>query len=239
LYRSLFNNSGKHEQIIRVLSQKAKGLNRDEILRYSELPNAGSSTRLLTELEESGFIRKYVPFGKKQRNSLYQLVDFYSLFFFKFLKDTPSGSEDNWMNWVDHPKYRAWIGYAFEQVCLYHLKQIKYALGISGVQTSVSSWRSSGGSTGAQIDLVIDRRDQVINLCEMKFSINPFTIDKSYSEELEQKISAFRQESKTRKSVFLTMLTTFGLTTNSYTTRLIQNNLKMDILFHPSADPYF
>jgi hypothetical protein len=231
LFRSLFNNYQKHENIINALARKAKGLTRDEIIELTGLPNAGSTTRLLTELEISGFIRKYVPFGKKQRKSLYQFVDFYSLFYLRFLKDSNFIDQDNWMTHIDSPKYRAWSGYAFEQVCLCHLPQIKHALGISGVQTSVSSWRSSSKDHGAQIDLVIDRRDQVINLCEMKFSVNPFNIDKKYTEGLQNKIRVFKQETGTRKSVFLTMITTFGLQPNSSAAGIVQNDLQMNVLF--------
>ena len=231
LFRSLFNNYHKHEAVINALTQKAKGLTRDEILNLTGLPNAGSTTKVLQELEESGFIRKYTPFGKKSRNSLYQLNDFYSLFYQRFIKNSLSVEQDNWLTYIDSPKYRIWSGYAFEQVCLYHFTQIKQALGISGVQTSVSAWRSKSKTEGAQIDLVIDRRDQVINLCEMKYSINPFAIDKKYAEELRDKAGIFKSETNTRKSVFLTMITTFGLKSNNYSTGLIQNDLKMDILF--------
>ncbi|MCK5137824.1 MAG: ATP-binding protein [Bacteroidales bacterium] len=231
LFQSLFKDYQKHEDIIKALTQKAKGITRDEIIDSTGLPNAGSTTRLLLELEESGFIRKYVPFGKKQRNSLYQLVDPYSLFYLRFIKDNVQMDQTNWLTYIDSPEYRAWSGYAFEQVALYHLPQIKHALGISGVQTSVSSWRSTSKDHSAQIDLVIDRRDQVINLCEMKYSINPFPIDKRYAEELRNKIGVFRQETNTRKSVFLTMITTFGLKTNSYSAGLVQNDLRMDVLF--------
>jgi len=231
LFQSLFKDYQKHEDIIKALTQKAKGITRDEIIDSTGLPNAGSTTRLLLELEESGFIRKYIPFGKKQRNSLYQLVDPYSLFYLRFIKDNVQMDQTNWLTYIDSPEYRAWSGYAFEQVALYHLPQIKHALGISGVQTSVSSWRSTSKDHRAQIDLVIDRRDQVINLCEMKYSINPFSIDKRYAEELRNKMGVFRQETNTRKSVFLTMITTFRLKANSYSTGLVQNDLRMDVLF--------
>lgn len=143
-------------------------------------------------------------------------------------------NQDNWLTYIDSPKYRVWSGYAFEQVCLYHLPQIKQALGISGVQTSVSAWRSKSKIQGAQIDLVIDRRDQVINLCEMKYSIHPYTINYTYAKELREKTGVFKSETNTRKSVFLTMITTFGLKTNSNSTGLVQNDLKMDILFADS-----
>jgi uncharacterized protein len=230
LYRSLFSNYERHMSIVYALAQKGKGLTRQEILTATQLANAGSTTRLLDELEASGFIRKYIPFGKKSRNSTYQLVDFYTLFYLRFVENTQVYDLNNWLNRVDTPAYRAWSGYAFEQVCLYHLTQIKQALGISGVQTSTASWRSSG-QKGAQIDLVIDRRDHVINLCEMKFSINPFEISKKYAEELRNKMGTFRTETNTRKAVFLTMITTYGLKKNQYALGLVQNELTMDQLF--------
>ncbi|MGJ7030974.1 AAA family ATPase [Niabella hirudinis] len=230
LYRSLFNKAEKHILIIEALSKKAKGLTRDEIIVITKLPNAGSTTRILKELEESGFIRKYYSFGKKERNSLYQLSDFYSLFYLRFIVNRRD--ENNWINGLDDPKHRAWSGYAFEQVCLAHIKEIKQALGISGVQTTASSWIGNG----AQIDLVIDRKDQVINLCEMKFSVNDFKITKKYAGELRNKIAAFRETTNTRKALFITMITTYGLASNEYAGALVQNSLSMDVLFHPGAD---
>ena len=131
---------------------------------------------------------------------------------------------------IDSPKHRAWSGYAFEQVCLAHIPQIKKALGISGIETKTSSWKSTQSKDGAQIDLVIDRRDGVINLCEMKFSISPFIIDKKYDAELRNKVGTFRTETQTKKSAFLTMLTTYGLQDNSYADN-VQSNFKMEILF--------
>jgi hypothetical protein len=231
LFRSLFNKHEKHSKIVTALAKKSMGLSRDEIIAETGLPNAGSTTRILDELEESGFIQKYNPLGRKSRNSIYQLVDFYSLFYLKFIKDSQPKDLNQWINSIDNPKHRAWSGYAFQQVCLSHIPQIKKALGISGVYSTSSSWRSTGTTIGAQIDLVIDRRDQVINLCEMKFSINPFVIDTKYANELRNKIGTFKTETKTRKSVFLTMITSFGIQPNSYSTGLVQNDISMDALF--------
>ena len=231
LFSSLFNHSERHLLVVNALAQKAKGLTRSELLEAMGKANSGHLTTLLDELEESGFIRKYAPFGKKTRSSLYQLVDFYVLFYLRFIKDTPLFDENNWINALDNPKYRAWSGYAFEQVCMSHTAGIKKALGISGIQTMTSSWRSSSTETGAQIDLVIDRRDQIVNLFEIKFSIDTFSIDKKYAEVLRNKISAFKAETGTRKSVFLAFITTFGLKTNPYSMGLVQNDLTMDCLF--------
>jgi uncharacterized protein len=231
LFSSLFTNWDKHVSVVQVLAKKAAGLTRDEIVKGAKLPNAGSTTRILNELEESGFIKKYVPFGKKMRNSLYQLVDFYTLFYMRYLKDVQADNKNNWLNSIDTPKHRAWSGYAFEQVCLCHIEQLKKALGIGGVETYSSSWRSTAKDGGAQIDLVIDRKDMVINLCEMKFSINPFVIEKKYAMELRNKMGVFRKETGTRKALFLTMITTFGLKQNAHSSGLVQNDLRLDALF--------
>jgi uncharacterized protein len=173
-----------------------------------------------------------VPFEKKMRTSLYQLTDFYTLFYLRFIKGATHFEKNKWLNTLDSPAHRTWSGYAFEQICLYHIDQLKHELGIASVETSLSSWRSATLENAAQIDLVINRRDQVINLCEMKFSINPFTIDKKYDAELRNKIATFKKETATRKSVFMTMVTTFGLQQNNYSAALVQNDIKMDALFN-------
>ncbi|HEV2481340.1 MAG TPA: ATP-binding protein [Puia sp.] len=231
LYTSLFNKAEKHLNVIEALSKKGKGLSRAEIIAMAKLPNAGSTSRILKELEESGFIRRYLSFGKKEKDALYQLSDFYSLFYIKFIRENHRLNENVWINGLDTPEQRAWSGYAFEQVCLAHLPQIKEALGISGVQTNSSSWINTGEGKKRQIDLVIDRKDDTINLCEMKFSIKSFVIDKKYHTELRDKIEVFRSATKTTKSIFLTMMTTFGVTRNEYSNDLVRNSLTMDNLF--------
>jgi uncharacterized protein len=231
LYRSLFKKADKHISIIEALAKKSMGLEREVLLKNAKLPNGGSSTDILRELEESNFIRKYNTFGKQKNNAIYQLTDFYSLFYLKFMRDNSQFDDDYWINGIDSPEIRAWSGYAFEQVCLCHLSQIKNALGISSVQTQTSAWIGSNGTDKAQIDLVIDRRDQVINLCEMKFSIKSFTIDKAYAEVLRTKIGVFKDATKTPKALWLTFISTHGLTPNSHSQSLVHQALTMDALF--------
>ncbi|MBU0764837.1 MAG: ATP-binding protein [Bacteroidetes bacterium] len=230
LYASLFKHPENHVAVVTALSKKAKGLTREEIIHYANLTNGGGITKVLEELESSGFIMKYTPFKKRNKQSLFQLVDFYTLFYFKFICNQKTG-KNYWQNSIDSPRHRAWSGYAFEQVCLMHMEQIKKELGISGVHTEESSWRSSGGENGTQIDLLIDRADQVINICEIKFSVGEFVIDKKYAQTLRNRISTFKTETGTRKSVFLTMITTYGTKTNTYALELINNNLTMNSLF--------
>ncbi len=231
LYRSLFKKEERHIAIIECLAKKSKGLSRKELANQSKLPNGGTFTKILEELEQCGFIKKYLPFGKKKRGGLYQLIDPYSLFYLNFIKDSRAAGSGAWLAQIDHPKWRAWSGYAFENVCFYHIEAIKKGLGIAGVYTEISSWRSHSAEQGAQIDLVVDRRDQVINLCEIKFSQDVFTINKSYAENLKNKVSAFRRETGTSKSLFLTLITTFGISRNQHAISLVQNELDMDALF--------
>jgi AAA+ ATPase superfamily predicted ATPase len=230
LYSSLFLHADNHIMIIEALAKKGKGMTRQEIVAKTKLSDGGGLTRILRELEESHFIRHYPSFGVKEKKSLYQLTDHYSLFYLKWINGTSSLDTNTWINSLDSPAQRAWSGYAFEQVCLGHVQQIKNALGISGVQTHTAAWKGSQGEKGAQVDLLIDRRDQVINLCEMKFSMSAFSIDKAYAASLRNKIQVFREETGTKKAIYLTMVTTYGLVNNSYAS-MVQNDLSMDVLF--------
>jgi AAA+ ATPase superfamily predicted ATPase len=179
LYASLFKYSENHIKVVEALSKKAKGLTREDIIRLTKIADGGGLTKTLEELEQCSFIRKYNAFEKKRKQLLYQLTDFYTLFYFNFVKENKYNDDNFWTNFTDNPKRRAWSGYSFEQLCLSHVKQIKYKLGIAGVLTSASSWRSEESTPGAQIDLLLDRNDNVINLCEMKFANAAFVIDKN------------------------------------------------------------
>ena len=230
LYAALFKNSEKYVQVIEILSKKSKGLTRNELISFSTEKSGGGISKILEDLENCDFIRSYFPIDKKVKDKIYQLIDFYSLFYFHFVQSTHKNNEDYWSSMIDSPLHRTWSEYAFEQVCLTHILQIKHRLGISGVHGNIASWRSKETENGAQIDLLIDRNDSLINLCEMKYSMYPFTIDKKYPEILRNKIGSFREETKTRKSIFLTMVTTFGIKQNEYA-GMVQNELKMSDLF--------
>ena len=131
------------------------------------------------------------------------------------------------------PVFKSWSGYAYESLCLKHTEQIKKALEIGGIYAEVSSFFFKGNEAlpGTQIDLIIDRNDQVINLCEIKFQQTEFNITKSYAEQLRKKVFVFREVSKTRKQLFLTMISTFGTNENKHSLGLIDHDLKMDLFF--------
>ncbi|MDR0415351.1 MAG: ATP-binding protein [Prevotellaceae bacterium] len=230
LYASLFRYSEHHVKVVEVLGKKAMGLTRAEIITGAKLPDGGTLSKTLEELEQCGFIRKYRAFDKRSKHTLYQLVDFYTLFYLNFIRQHRNSGKDFWTSIGGQAKHAVWRGYAFEMVCLSHVRQIKHKLGISGVHTNVASWRSNGSTPGAQVDLLIERNDQVVNLCEIKYATTEFTIDRKYDEMLRNKQEAFVRETKTRKTIHLTMITTYGIKRNEYS-GLVHSEVKMDDLF--------
>jgi len=232
IYNSLFRNSEKYISLVIALGEKRMGLLREEIVEFSNLPDGGAITKMLEELEQCGFIRSYYAFGKKQRNKTYQLIDLFSLFYLNFIHNKNNNDENFWTNNFGTPANNTWKGYAFEQVCLWHIPQIKTKLGISGVSTTHSSWRNTDTETKntTQIDLVIDRNDRVINLCEMKYSKDEYVITKEYNDLLRSRYARFIDVTRTRKTVHTTMITTYGVKHNMYWGN-IQSEVKLDDLF--------
>ena len=235
LYRTLFSDSDNYIKVVQALSQKSSGLTRKEISQKTGISQNGSLTIILKNLVSSGFIRISNYYHQKKKDALYQLSDYYTAFYFHFIKDRTGLDEHYWSNTTDNPSRRSWSGLTFEQLCKDHIPQIKHKLVISGVLSEESTWYVQGnadeGITGCQIDLIIDRRDMVINLCEMKFSMNEFVIDKDYDAVLRNKIDTFRRLTGSRKSLSLTMITTYGVRQNMYS-QLVQSQVTLDDLFH-------
>ena len=230
LYATLFKNSEKYVKVVTALSSKTKGLTRDEMIKATGLASGGGLTQVLDELELCGFIRAYPNYMLEENLCLYQLVDPFSLFHLRFLRGKRPRNPRFWTSNLESPSLAAWKGYAFEQVCLYHTEQIKKALGLAVIATEVSSWRSRQSSPGAQIDLLIDRKDGLINLCEMKYSKSEYTITAKEEAQLRNKITAFERETRTRKAVHLTMVTTYGIVKNSHAGH-VQSEVTLEDLF--------
>lgn len=234
LYASLFENSERHMQVIRTLARNRQGMTRNKLLSEARISTGGAATMLCDELIESGFVMRVLPFGKGKKDALYRLADEYSLFYLRWIEKNRSSGNDIWLKKQRSPAWRAWSGYSFESLCLRHVSQLKRALGIEGIETEESSWyhrATDESSKGAQIDLLIDRQDHCINLCEMKFSESEFLIDRKYAGELSFKRDLFRRISRTRKTTFLTMVTTFGVKDNKYSRDLVDNSVKIEALF--------
>ena len=232
LYASLFKSPEKYMQIVEALAKKRKGLTRDEIVKFSNISNGGGLTAILEELELCGFILANYNFTTKKNLQLYQLTDFYSLFYLNFVKDNKRTNSDYWSSLIDNATHKAWAGYSFELLCRTHISQIRRALSIGGVTSYISGWRSKDTETGAQIDLLIDRNDHIINLFEMKYTTKEFIITKKYDENMRNKRGAFMEESNTKKSVHITMITTYGIKHNEYRGH-IQSEVLLDDLFYP------
>ncbi len=235
LYNTLFTNSEYYIRIVELLSSKNIGLTREELVRMGNLQNNGYLTDALRNLETSNFIRAYNYYGKKKKNITYQLCDFYTMFYFRFIRQQYGRDEYFWSHSIDLPQRRAWAGYMFEQVCYWHVPQIKYALGISGILSEQSAWYEHKAdeavtSRGAQIDMIIARRDRVINLCEMKFSVGRFVIDNDYEMALRDKLTAFRYSTLKSNALQIVMISTFGVKPNTHS-GIVQSEVLMDDLY--------
>jgi uncharacterized protein len=230
LYNALFANARQHIGIIQALASKQKGLTRNEILAATKLKDGGSFSKLLNELEQSDFITAYYPFDKVKKETLYRLTDEYSLFYLRFIRNKKN---INWLQLSSTPAYKSWSGYAFENICMKHIDKIKIALGIGSVYTEQSSFAYKGNALhdGTQIDLLIDRNDNVINICEAKCYDKPFSVTKAYAAELRNKMRIFQEKTGTRKSLFLTIVSTYGVVKNEHSIGFVQQELTMDCLF--------
>jgi uncharacterized protein len=232
LYAALFSNADRHIAIIRALAGKWKGLDREEIIEKSNLESGGGISTVLEELEQSGFITSYQPFGKKLRDKIYRLTDSYSLFYLHFMENSQQ-DEGIWLKISQTQKYKSWTGYAFENVCLRHIPQIKKALGISGIYTAASSFykKNTAEMSGTQIDLILDRNDHVVNLFELKFYDEVFIPNKSFADDLRSKKSIFKATTESNKQVSWVLLTSYGIKHNQYSLGLVDNSISMDALF--------
>jgi AAA+ ATPase superfamily predicted ATPase len=227
LYASLFDDSEKHLTLIKTLAKLNKGITRNELIEKSGISSSGDFTLKLNELIESGFVSESPYYQNKKQLSLFRLSDEYSKFYLKFIDNTKNSGAGTWQRLHKSQSYVSWAGFAFEALCLKHIPQLKKALKIDAIYSISSSWFNKK----AQIDLLIDRDDNIVNLCELKFYASPYTMDKSEYLTIKNKIAEFQQETKTRKNIFVTMVTSYGIKENQYSKELIQNDLTIDCFF--------
>lgn len=230
IFDSTFAHSTSHKAIVRALGNVNKGIIRDELIQKSKQYGGGAFTRALDELIASGFVSKYPSYDKKTKRTLYRLSDEYSKFYLKYIEPNKNQGAGFWKNTVQKQSYISWAGFNFETICLKHVNQIKKALKIEGIYSTYSSWSSAN----TQADLLIKRADRRINLCEMKFYPTEYKIGKAEIECLKKKVAEFKQDARTKDSVAVTMITTFGLVQNETYHEVIENDFKMDILFEPN-----
>jgi uncharacterized protein len=231
LIPSLFSNYQAHSLIIQALAKKRKGLTREELLSETKLPNGGSLTKYLEELIQSDFIDFYKPFGKNKKNALFRLTDMYCFFYFSYILPNKGNKTPDFTADSQSQSYKSWAGYTFENVCMSHILEIKKALGISGVSTVTSSFLAKpiDGLDGIQIDLLIERADNTIHLCEIKFWADTFIVDNNLIDNLRRKRSIFNYHTKNKKHIFNTIITTYGIKGNGALS--IDQTVTMDALF--------
>ena len=228
LYKALFNNAAKHIALINALANSPQGLNRNVLIKKSKLLSGGGVSGVLNELIESGFITFIPSQNTLVKNNLYRLTDEYSLFYLKFIQQNKFAGQGAWASLSKTQSYTTWCGYAFENLCFKHTKAIKKALGIASVYTNIYSWHNSK----AQIDLLIDREDNCINICEIKYYKSEFEITKNYDEKLRVKIDAYQSDTSTNKNIFVTFITSRGLKENMYKISSVHNSIILDDLFY-------
>ena len=235
LFKSLFKESNLYRKVVECLSRKMKGMTRRELLAEIKCEDTGFFSEVLSDLCNCDFIRRYTAFGKTERDMMYQLTDLYTLFYLRFVKSYNGGDPNYWSH--RQMDIAAWEGYAFEQICLHHLAEIRTKLGISGILGNVCtlSWSAFADKTGkthqgGQIDLIIDRGDKTINLCEMKFSGSAYSISSEYAQRMQERKEAFIALTETTKSVHLTMITAAGVEHNE-AWHTIQSEVTLDDLF--------
>lgn len=229
LFTSLFSDAALYRRVVEMLASKLKGMTREELIQALKVADNGFMSEVLDNLRKCDFIRSYQAFGNKEKGMIFQLADMYTLFYLRFVKNYYGLDEHAWSKMNDGRR-NAWAGYAFEQVCIHHINQIRQALGISGIASDVSAWHYKDEQQGAQIDLVIDRSDKSIDLCEMKYCDHEFELKKDYVEWMRERRELFKQKTGTRKSLRLTMVSSGGIKPGKYSSA-IQGNVALDDLF--------
>jgi uncharacterized protein len=230
LYKSIFNKPDGHIKIVKTLAKHNYGLERSELLKKSNLTNSGAATTILDELIATGYVYYMTPYGKNLNGGKYILADFYSRFYMSFVSDKKI---ENWISHVNTNTYKTWCGLAFEWLCHHHKAEIIKALGLSGIQTSTSylNIKDENNKIISQIDMLIERGDNAYNLCEIKFSNDVYVLSKTEQDNIKRKINNFQDKLKRRKSIFPTMITTFGCEKNMHYLGLITNQLDLECLF--------
>ena len=231
LYASLFKKPEPYIRVIELLAKKKTGMTRQELLNAGHFEENGSFSDILNDLEWCGFIRSYRIL--RNRSDIFQLIDHYTLFYYEYIHGVHLG-DNYWKTMLATPKFNTWCGLAFERTCLWHVEQIKKKLGIGGILTNEYAWRckpdEATGRRGVQIDLLIDRSDDITDLCEIKFSKEPFVISSEYADELARKRAVFEAVTGTKNAVHTIMITTFGLVHNEHWGD-IQAEINLDDLF--------
>lgn len=229
LYSSLFTQSEGYIKVVEALSSKKKGLTRGELLEAVKANSNGHFSTIMKNLVDCEFVRCYKGYGKTLKMSLYQLIDPFTLFYFKYIKKYGTSDKPFWQYQTDTRTHDTWAGLAFEQLCLNHHLQIEKGLGISGITTKVFSW-TGGTDEKAQIDLLIKRKDGILNVCEMKYYDGEYAMGKKEKDEIERRVRIFKEVNNPKEAIHPVLVTTYGLRSNEYS-NIFQRIITLKDLF--------
>ncbi len=232
LFESIFTGAEGVKDIVRLLYKRNAGFTRKEIVQHLNISDGGKLSRDLNALITSDFVIKYVPFSLSKRAEHYKLTDPFCLFFLHFVDGQTKLHEKYWEQNAGTQMVVTWRGFAFENVCFNHVEQIKRGLGISGVVTSTSAWsKKKDDEEGLQIDLLILRNDNVINMCECKFYSDIFAVDEAYYRKILGKTEMLLEAVPRKTAVYSTLIATYGLKQNEYSSAFI-NVVTLEDLFN-------
>jgi uncharacterized protein len=241
LFSSLFADAAPYIELLRLIAATRHGIAiKDIVARSRRFSKGGRIADKLEDLKRAGFVLAFKPYQRAKKGIYYRVIDEYTLFYLDWIepvKDTlqeQSLAAGYWQGLQQSAGWHAWAGYAFEAVCFKHLPAIRRKLEIP--PTAIThSWRyvpaKSSKEDGAQVDLLFDRRDEVITLCEIKYSNKPFVIDKAYARTLETKARIFAAKTKTKKQIMTTMIAAHGVAENLYSDNLLVGTVTLDDLF--------
>lgn len=232
LFNTLYKNPDRYIDIIKALGKSRGGLTREEIAGALKGANNGHLGRQLEDLVCCDLIRKNIVREKKikRKDAIYQLCDFFSIFYLTFI-DKAEVEQQYWAHHINTPEVNAWMGLAYERICMAHIGQIKHSLRIDAISTLTYSWRSKTTIPAAQIDIIIERADKIVNICEVKYSQDEYHLDKEEYEKICKRKNNFLQETGLRHAPWLTMITTEGIAKGKYT-EMIQSQVRLDDLFN-------
>jgi hypothetical protein len=240
LFKSLFENSDVSISIIKEIAKHRDGIKSEELVKRLSMSSGGTFVSRLNELVAAGFIERFVPYGRLVRDHYYRIIDEYTMFYLTWI-DGIKGSgiqqpkSNYWKNLYKTPMWNSWAGYAFEAVCYKHIDNIIQALQLGEISCQVGSWRyvpeKGSNEKGAQIDLLIDRADDIISLCDFKYSASQFSVDKSVANNIANKVMAFEKHYPTNKQISVALITTLGMKRSIWSEQLIDVVVSLDALF--------
>lgn len=238
LFESLFDAGDKHEQIVTAIASKRYGISRKNLLKDLNIKSGGNFEKLIRELEASGFIKKFIPYAKSSHDQYFKVIDEYTLFYLQWIAPLKEASiairKNYWHTQINSSKWQIWGGYAYESVCYKHINQIILKLGLENIGCKISNWRHRSNTTalkGAQIDLLFDRDDNAITLCEIKFNNTEYTINKEYALDLLERNNVFKQVTKTKKQLFTCFITKENIKPNLWSEEIVDQTVSADDLF--------